>query len=374
MGLMLLVVGLFIAAVGAVKFFQIRAAIAQGSAYKPPPETVTSVKAEEEVWAGGMTAIGSVTAVHGVTLSADLAGVVQSIQFQSGAHVREGQTLVRLDTRTEQAQLKQADAASELAKLNLERAEKLVERGVIAQSELDRMRAEARSTSANADAIRAMIGRKTIRAPFSGVLGIRQVDIGQRLNEGQPIVELQALDPVYVDFNVPQQEVGRLKVGDPVRVNADSVTGGQATGRITAVNSIVDAATRNVWVQATFANPGLRLRPGMFVDVNVELGTSRSAVTLPATAINYAPYGNSVFVIEDIKDPKNPKAPAYKGVTQKFVKLGATRGDQVAVVDGLKPGDEVVSSGVFKLRTGMAVTVDNKIQPSNSANPKPEDS
>lgn len=374
MGLMLLVVGLFIAAIGAVKFFQIRAAIAQGGAYKPPPETVTSVKADQEVWPGGLTAIGSVKAVHGVTVSADLAGVVDRIDFQSGAHVREGQTLVRLDVAQERAQLAQAEAAKDLAEINLERAQRLIQRGVIAQAEFDRMQAEARQAAASVQAMRAIIGKKTIKAPFSGVLGIRQVDVGERLSEGQPIVELQALDPVYVDFSVPQQDVGQLKVGDDVRVSADSVSGGFASGKITAINSVVDAATRNVWVQATFKNPGRRLRPGMFVDVNVELGTSRTVITLPSTAINFAPYGNSVFVIEDIKNPQDPKAPAYKGVTQKFVKLGPSRGDQVAVVDGLKPGDEVVSSGVFKLRTGMAVKVDNKIQPSNSPDPKPEDS
>jgi membrane fusion protein (multidrug efflux system) len=372
MGVMLLVVGLIVAALGAVKFFQIRAAIAQGSAYQPPPETVTSIVAKTDVWAGGLNAIGSVAAVHGVTVSADLAGVVSRIEFQSGAHVREGQTLVRLDTSTERAQLKQAEASDELSRLNLERGRKLVERGVIAQAEFDRLQAEARANEANAQSIRALIGRKTIKAPFSGVLGIRQVDLGQRLNEGQAIVELQMLDPVYVDFNVPQQDVGRLKVGDVVHVSADSITGGSAAGRITAVNSIIDPQTRNIWVQATFKNPGLRLRPGMFVDVSVDLGTSSSALTLPATAINFAPYGNSVFVIEDIKDPKSGKS--YKGVTQRFVKLGATRGDQVAIVSGLKAGDEVVTSGVFKLRTGMAVTVDNKIKPGNDPAPKPEDS
>jgi membrane fusion protein (multidrug efflux system) len=372
MGMMLLVVGLIVGTLGAIKFFQIRAAIAQGSAYKPPPETVTSIVAKNDVWAGDLNAIGSVAAVHGVTVSADLAGVVSRIEFQSGAHVREGQTLVRLDTSTERAQLKQAEASDELSRLNLERGRKLVERGVIAQAEFDRLQAEARANDANVQSIRALIGRKTIKAPFSGVLGIRQVDLGQRLNEGQAIVELQMLDPVYVDFNVPQQDVGRLKVGDVVHASADSITGGSAAGRITAVNSIIDPQTRNIWVQATFKNPGLRLRPGMFVDVSVDLGTSSNALTLPATAINFAPYGNSVFVIEDIKDPKSGKP--YKGVTQRFVKLGATRGDQVAIVSGLKAGDEVVTSGVFKLRTGMAVTVDNKIKPGNDPAPKPEDS
>lgn len=370
MGLMLLVVGLFVGGVGFYKYSQIRAAMAQGG-YVPAPETVTTVVAAEEEWAGTLTAIGSVEAVQGVTLSADLSGVVREIAFESGRHVARGQTLLRLDTSQEQAQLAQAVASRDLAKLNLERAEKLTARGVIAQAELDRVQAEARQSEASVDAIQATIGRKTIRAPFSGALGIRQVDLGQRLSEGDPIVPLQQLDPVYVMFSLPQGDVNALKVGSVVRVTSSDAVGRESVGKITAVNSLIDPATRNVAVQATLRNTGGVLRPGMFVDVSVDLGTSSRAIALPASAIVFAPYGNSVFVVEDLKDPKGK---TYKGVSQRFVKTGRERGDQVAILSGLKSGDTVVTSGAFKLRAGAAVVIDNKIKPANEAAPKPADS
>jgi membrane fusion protein (multidrug efflux system) len=371
MGLMLLVVGLFIAGIGAFKFFQIRAAIAQGGSYQPPPETVTTVVAQEEEWPATLTAIGSVEAVQGVLLSADLSGVVRDILFESGRRVAKGQVLVRLDTAQERAQLAQAVAQRDLSKLNLDRAVQLTSRGVIAQAELDRMQAEARTSEASVDAIQATIARKTIRAPFSGVLGIRQVDLGQRLNEGDPIVPLQQLDPVYVMFSLPQGDVNALKLGSEVVITSSDAVGRESIGRITAVNSVIDPATRNVAVQATLKNADLDLRPGMFVDVKVDLGTTSRAISLPASAVVFAPYGNSVFVVEDLKDPKGK---TYKGVSQRFIKTGRERGDQVAVTDGLKPGETVVTSGAFKLRAGAAVVIDNKIQPANEAAPKPEDS
>lgn len=369
MGLMLLVVGLFVVGIGTYKFLQIRAAMAQGASFSQPPTTVTTLVAKEEEWAATLAAIGSVEAVNGVLVSADLSGVVREISFQSGKRVAKGQVLVRLETTTERAQLAQAQASADLAKLNLDRAEKLVERGVIAQAELDRMRAEARQTDASVDAVRANIDRKTIEAPFSGVLGIRQVDLGQRLNEGDPIVPLQSLDPVYVNFSLPQGDVNALKVGSAVTVSLDA-SATTRTGKITSINSVIDPATRNVEVQATFANRDEVLRPGMFVDVSVNLGAVSRAITLPTTAIAYAPYGNSVYVVEELKDPKGN---AYKGVSQRFVKTGRERGDQVAILSGLKPGDEVVTTGAFKLRPNMAVVVDNAIQPGNDAAPKPED-
>jgi membrane fusion protein (multidrug efflux system) len=372
MRLMLLIVGLFIAAIGTFKFLQIRNAIAQGSSYKPPPETVTTIVAAEEEWPATLSAIGSVTAVQGVVVSSDLSGVVTSISFDSGRRVTAGQTLVRLDTSQEQAQLAEANARAELARLNLARGTQLVARGLIAQSELDRLSAEAKAADATAQGIRATIGRKTIRAPFSGVLGIRQVNLGQHLNEGDPIVPLQTLEPVHVDFALPQGDVSGLHVGAPVLVAADSTIGMRIPGRITAVNSVVDAATRNVSVQATLRNPGERLRPGMYVDVIVEQGKATRAITLPASAINFAPYGNSVFVVEQLKDPKTQKS--YRGVSQRFVQLGHERGDQVAVLSGLRVGEEVVTSGAFKLRPGAAVAVDNKLKPGNSPNPNPTDS
>lgn len=372
MRLMLLIVGLFVAGIGTYKFLQIRAAIAQGSSYAPPPEAVTTIVAAEEEWPATLTAIGSVSAVQGVVVSADLSGVVRSIHFDSGHRVARGQVLVRLDTAQEQAQLAEVNARSELARLNLERAEKLVAKGVIAQAELDRLRAESRAADAGAQAIRATIARKTIRAPFSGVLGIREIDLGQHLNEGDPIVPLQALDRVFVDFALPQGDVAALRPGAEVIIAADSSIGTGIPGRITAINSLVDEATRNVTVQATLVNPGGRLRPGMYVDVRIDLGTARRAITLPASAINFAPYGNSVFVVEELKDPRTKQA--YRGVSQRFVTLGDERGDQVAVTAGVREGEEVVTSGAFKLRPGAAVLVDNKVTPSNEAAPRPADS
>jgi membrane fusion protein (multidrug efflux system) len=371
MWLMLLVVGLFVAAIGTYKFLQIKQAIAQGSSYRPPPEAVTTVVAQPVDWAGSLNAIGTVEAVHGVMVSADLSGVVKSIEFTSGRSVGKGQVLVRLDTASERAQLAQAVAQRDLAKLNIDRARQLLTRGVIAQAEFDRLQAEARTSDAAVDAAQALIARKTIRAPFSGVIGIRQVDLGQHLSEGDAIAPLQTLDPVYVNFTLPQQDASTLKTGTVVTVTADSVRAGSLRGTVTAVNSVIDEATRNVTVQATFKNPGAKLRPGMFVDVAADLGTRSSVIALPTTAINYAPYGNSVYVVESKKDPKGKP---YKAVAQRFVATGQNRGDQVAVLSGLKPGEEVVTSGVFKLRPGAAVLVNNTIVPANSPTPKPEDS
>jgi membrane fusion protein, multidrug efflux system len=371
MWLMLMAVVAALGVLGVFKVLQIQAMIAQASSYQPPPEAVTTIKARPEQWPATLGAIGTVQAVRGVTVSADLPGVVESILFDSGRSAREGEILVRLDTRQERAQLAAAEAQRDLAKINLDRTRGLVEQGILAQAELDQKTAEHRQAEARVGEIKATIERKQVRAPFSGVLGIRQVNLGQYLEGGAAIVPLQALDPVHVNFAVPQQQVGAMRVGGEVQVTAEGMGDGPMTGRITAVNSVVDEATRNVEVQATFDNPGGRLRPGMFVEAQVRTGETSSILVLPASAISYAPYGDSVFVVSDLK---RPDGTSYKGVTQQFVKLGATRGDQVAVVSGLQPGDEVVTSGAFKLRTGAAVLVDNSVQPGNSPAPKPEDS
>jgi membrane fusion protein (multidrug efflux system) len=242
---------------------------------------------------------------------------------------------------------------------------------VIAEAEFDQVRAELKQAEARVGEIEASIDRKTIRAPFAGVLGIRQVDRGQYLTDGEPVVPLQSLDPVYVNFAVPQQQMGLLRQGSEVRVTAEGLPGGEVVGRITAVNSVIDEATRNVQVQATLANPDGRLRPGMFVQARIMVGESSRVIALPASAVAYAPYGDSVFIIEDTKGPNGQ---TYKGVRQQFVKLGGARGDQVAILSGLEPGAEVVTSGVFKLRNGAAVVVNNELQPSNSPAPQPEDS
>ncbi len=370
---MTVVVLILVAAItllGSVKFLQIREAIAQGAAFRMPPEAVTTIVAQREEWPATLEVIGTVAAVHGVTVSADLPGIVEEIAFESGRHVRAGDVLARLDTSQERAQLAAAEAQQELARLNLERMRNLREKKVVSQAEFDRAAAEAKQAIARSGEIQATIERKQIRAPFAGTLGIRQINLGQYLTAGDPVVPLQALDPVYVDFSVPQQEVARLSVGADVHVTPDG-TGGELTGRVTAVNSVVDEATRNVRIQATFRNPDGRLHPGMFVEVRVALGTSDPVIALPAPSISYAPYGNSVFVVADLSDPDGA---TYRGVEQRFVKVGGGRGDQIAVLSGVEPGEEVVTSGVFKLRNGAAVLVDNTIQPANDPAPDPEDS
>jgi membrane fusion protein (multidrug efflux system) len=350
----------------------VQAAISQGAAFQPPPEAVTTIVARRAEWPATLPAIGTVVAVHGVTVSADLPGVVERIAFDSGRTVREGEVLVELDTRQERAQLAAALAGRELAALNLERIGGLFAKGVTSPAEHDRAAAEAKQRAAEVEAIRAAIARKTIRAPFAGLLGIRQVNLGQYLAGGDPVVSLQSLHPIHVDFAVPQQEVGRLSPGAEVRVAIEGEPEAAAVaGEVTAVDSVVDEATRNLRVRATFDNRDGRLRPGMFVTAEVVRGPARSVVALPASAISYAPYGDSVFVVAELTTPEGR---AYTGVRQRFVKLGGARGDQVAVLSGVVPGDLVVSSGVFKLREGAAVVVNNEIQPGNDPAPEPEDS
>jgi membrane fusion protein (multidrug efflux system) len=369
--LMLALVTLLIASLGFVKFRQIKTAMAQGSSFQPPPEAVTTVVAKQETWSGTLNVIGTAAAVQGVTVSADLPGTVDRIAFDSGKPVNAGEVLVELDTRQERAQLAAMEAQRDLARINFGRMQQLVKEGVIAQTEFDNATAQQKATEAQVGEIRATIARKTIRAPFSGILGIRQVNLGQYLSAGEAIVSLQSLNPIYVNFGIPQQTAAQVRVGRGLRVSSDDVGGIKFSGRVTALDSIVNEATRNIQVQATLGNPGGKLRPGMFVQVEIVTGTDRPVIALPASAINYAPYGDSVYIVSDLKDPHGK---AYRGVSQRFVKLEGSRGDQVAVVSGVKPGDEVVSSGVFKLRNGAAVQVNNKVQPGNNSAPKPEDS
>jgi membrane fusion protein (multidrug efflux system) len=368
---MLAVTALFVAGLGFVKFKQIQTAIGQAASFQPPPEAVTTIVATQEQWPATLSAIGTVAAVQGVTVSADLPGIVERIGFDSGSAVREGEVLALLDTRQEQAQLAAVEAQRDLARLNFDRMQGLLNERVISQSEFDRAIADQRQTEARVGEIRAAIARKTIRAPFSGVLGIRQVNLGQYLSGGDAVVNLQALNPIYVNFGVPQQTAGEMRVGRHVRITTGDLAGEEFSGRITAIDSVVDEATRNIQVQATTANPRGKLRPGMFVQAEAGLGASSAVVSLPASAISYAPYGNSVFVVADLKSPGGQN---YRGVRQQFVKLGGARGDQIAITEGIKAGDEVVTSGVFKLRNGAAVQINNKVRPGNSPKPKPENS
>ncbi len=366
--LMLVLVLLLVGGLGVVKFQQIQVAIAEGAAYQPPPEAVTTIVAAAEAWPETIHAIGTVEAVRGVTVSADLSGTVDRVAFESGRAVEAGAVLVELDTRQERAQLAAAEAARDLARVTFQRMEGLLAERVISRAEFDRATADSRATEARVGEIRAAIDRKTIRAPFAGILGLRQVNVGQYLAGGDPVVTLQSLHPIYVNFGVPQQVVYEMRTGRAVRICLDPRTGVVLTGQITALDSAVDEATRNVQVQATLPNPGGVLRPGMFVETEVVLGAGAPVITLPASAVNSAPFGDSVFVVADLE----ANGRTYRGVRQRFVKLGATRGDQVAVRSGLEPGEEVVTSGVFKLRTGVAVHVDNSIQPGNNPAPRPE--
>jgi membrane fusion protein, multidrug efflux system len=315
--------------------------------------------------------IGTATAVQGVTVSADLPGTVARIAFDSGKSVSAGDVLVELDTRQERAQLAAMEAQRDLAHINFGRMQQLVQQGVVAQTEYDNATAQQKATDAQVGEIRATIARKTILAPFSGILGIRQVNLGQYLAAGEAIVSLQSRDPIYVNFGVPQQSAGQVRVGGGLRVWSNDVGGLKFAGHVTALDSIVNEATRNFQVQATLANPGGKLQPGMFVQVEMTTGADRPVIALPGTAINFAPYGDSVYIVSDLKDPQGR---TYRGVRQQFVQVAGSRGDQVAVISGVKPGDEVVSSGVFRLRNGAAVQVNNKIQPGNNPAPNPEDS
>ena len=366
--LMLLGVAVFVAAVGGFKYTQIRAAMSQS--WAPPPEAVTTVIAEQEAWNTTLNAIGTVAAVNGVTVSADLPGIIQEIRFDSGRAVSKGDVLVRLDAKQERAQLAAAEAQRELARLALQRSQGLAAGGIVPQSQFDQASAEFKSADARVGEIRATIERKTIRAPFTGVLGIRQVNVGQYVNGGAPIVSLQAISPAYVNLSVPQQELAALTRGTSIEVVSDALRGPE-TGRVAAIDSVIDEGTRNVRVQAIFDNRAGNLRPGMYVEAKLARGASAQVIVIPSSAISYAPFGDSVFVVEMMKGPDGK---SYKGVRQQFVKLAGARGDQVAVVTGLKPGEEVVTSGAFKLRPGAAVTVNNKVQPANSATPRPENS
>lgn len=369
--LMLVVMVALLGGLGFAKFRQVEAAIAQGTSYQPPPTAVTTVVAQKETWPSTQSLIGTAAAIQGVTVSADLPGTIDKIHFESGQWVHEGDILVELDTRQERAQLASLEAQRDLAKINYGRAQELDKAGVISHSEYDSASAQQKATEAQVGDIRAAIARKTIHAPFSGSLGIRQVSLGQYLAAGQSIVSLQSLSPIYVNFGVPQQDTPKVIPGHVLRVTNSDLPGMGFTGRITALDSVVNEQTRNIQVQATVTNKENKLRPGMFVQVELPMGQARQVVPIPASAVNYAPYGDSVFIVSDMKDEKGRM---YRGVRQQVVKIEGTRGDQVAITSGINPGDEVVSSGVFRLRNGAPVQVNNTVKPTNNASPKPEDS
>jgi len=355
---------------GAVKVMQIRALIESAKTFHEPPETVSSVEVREEKWQQTIAAVGSITPVQGVDINAEVPGTVVEIAFESGAKVAKGDLLIRLDTTSEEAQLRALEAQTELAQLNAKRMRELRTEKAVSQSELDNAEATLKQFQANADAIRAVINKKTIRAPFAGRLGIRQVNIGEYVDAGRtPIVSLQALDRVYAEFSLPQQDVSRIEPGLKVHLTTDAYPGKQFAGALTSLNPDLDAATRSVRVQATLSNPDELLRPGMFARVEVVLPGDQDVLVIPATAVLSAPYGNIVYVIND-----STNAPGELVVQQHFIRTGLRRGDFISVESGLKAGEKVVRSGMFKLRNGRSVVINNEIVPEADLAPRPSDS
>ena len=357
--------------IAGIKALQIRKMIAQGAHATMPAEAVSTAVASEEDWPPTLTAVGTLSAVQGVTVSAELDGKVTEIAFQAGTEVKAGALLLKQDAAAELAQLRSAEAAVVLARLNRDRSRELLAKSTISQSQLDADTAGYEQAVAAADNLRAAIEKKTMRAAFAGRLGVRLVNLGQMLKAGDPIVSLQALNPIFADFYLPQQELANLAAGLPVELTSDATPGQAVKGVITAINPDVDAATRNVRVQATVQNPSERLRPGMFVQISVQLPSRNKVVSIPATSILYAPYGDTVFVVEDRDNPAG--GAKLKVVRQQVVRLGVSRGDFVAVSSGVKAGDTVVSVGAFRLRPGMAVTPKNALAPDAKLAPNPKD-
>ena len=350
----------------AMKAFQFGAMASHAKNFRPPPVTVTSAPVQPVTWPEQLTAVGSLSPVQGITVAAELAGTVAAIAFVPGGTVRKGDLLVRMDTSMEEAQLPGAEAAAELARLNRERAMSMFQEKAISTQDRDTAVAAHEQALAAVNSIKTTIAKKTLRAPFSGHLGVKLVSLGQLLKVGDPIVNLEALDPIYVDFSLPQQESARVRQGQTVAITCDALPGRTLQGRVSTVNPQVDSDTRNLRAQATLANPGGLLRPGMFVNVALGLPAPREVLVIPATAVLYAPYSDTVFLLEP--------GPGGQGqvLRQQVVRVGEKRGDLVAVASGLKAGQQVVTTGVFKLTNGQPAVVDNSLAPAFQQAPAPE--
>jgi len=332
------------------------------------PQTVATIKAPSSAWQPSMNAVGSLVAINGADISAEVAGIVDTIKFQSGDNVPAGALLVTLRPNNDNAVLAQLQATAELDRVNYQRDVKQLKADAVSQATVDSDQAALQSATAQVQAQQALMAEKQIKAPFAGTLGIRQVDVGQYLAAGTEIVTLQQLNPLFVDFYVPQQALAQITVGQSISVQIDAFPGQEFPATISAINSAIDAATRTVQVRATLGNDKLILRPGMFATVNIPVGQAQQLITLPQAAITYNPYGDTVYTVAPGTgaDGKQELIAA-----QKFVQIGDTRGDQVAVLKGLSAGDEVVTSGQLKLRNGVSVIVNNDVQVSNSPNPNP---
>jgi membrane fusion protein (multidrug efflux system) len=369
---MLIMLGIVLLLFGGIFGFKVFQAsmMKKYMSFQAPPSVVTALKAEYHTWQPQLPAVGSLRAVRGVDVTSEISGLVRVIHIKPDVEVKEGQVLVELNADADIAQLHALEAAADLAQTVYDRDKKQLEVQVVSQATVDADAADLRSKRAQVAQQQALVEKRTIRAPFAGRLGITTVNPGQYVNPGDKIVTLQSLDAVYCDFYLPQQELSRLASGQKVMVTTDSYPGKTFTGRITAINPKVDPDTRNVQVEATIMNPGHKLLPGMYASAEVRAGSVQRYLTLPQTAVTYNPYGNTVFIVEE--GPKGPEGKPALTAKQAFVTVGSTRGDQVAVLSGVKEGDLVVTSGQLKLKNGSAVIIDNKVQPANEAAPKPE--
>jgi membrane fusion protein (multidrug efflux system) len=377
----LLGIAAILGGLGAVKYKQISSLIAMGKAMQasgPPPEAVATTAVRKDTWQATLEAVGSVAAAKGVTVSNDAPGIVSAIHFESGTTVRQGQVLVELDSNVERAQLASVLARQELAQVNAKRTRALVAADAIARSQQDNDDAVVRTSGSDLAQLQAQISRKVVRAPFSGKLGIRLINLGQYLNPGTAIAELAATETVFVDFTLPQEELKRLALGMPVRVVIEGEGTAPVDGSLAAIDPAIDATTRSIKLRASLPNGDAKLLPGMFARVSVVLPESRDVTILPASALVHASYGDSVFVVEDRKDEAGnpvtgPNGKPAKVARQQFVKVSETRGDFAAVTNGVTGGQEIVSAGAFKLRNGAPIAVKNDAdQPKAELTPHPE--
>jgi membrane fusion protein (multidrug efflux system) len=369
--IMLLAVGLLFGGIFGYHAYKSRMMRKSMAGFQAPPATVTTIRAAYQSWQPQLKSVGSLRALRGVDVTSEISGLVRTVLFKSGADAQEGQVLVQLNADSDIAHLRSLEAEAELANTVYERDKKQFAVQAISQAALDADASDLKNKRAQVAEQEALVEKKTIRAPFSGLLGISTVNPGQYVNPGDKIVTLQSLDSIYADFYLPQQELARISLGQAVLLTTDSYPGRTFTGRITAINPQVDVATRNVQVEATIANAGHKLLPGMYASVEVRAGEAQRYLTLPQTSVTFNPYGETVFVVQETG--KGPGGQPVLTVKQTFVTTGATRGDQIAILKGVKEGEVVVTSGQLKLKNGSNVIIDNKVTPSNEAAPSPVD-
>jgi membrane fusion protein (multidrug efflux system) len=385
--LILLVIAVVLTAgLGGLWFHNLQAKIAAFKAAGTPKVAVTTIKAAPSEWRTMLHAVGSVRATRGVDLAPEVPGLVTAIHFESGQEVKAGTPLVQLYVADQEAQLKSLQANAELARIQLKRDTQQLGVNAISQSQLDTTTANLKSTQAQVAQQQALIAKTTVRAPFGGTLGIRQIDLGQYLSAGTKIATLQALDPIFIDFSLPQQNIVQIQPGQPISLTTDAVADESFSGKIAAIDPKIDPDTRNVQIRAQLANPHHRLLPGMYANIDIAIGEPQQLLTLPQTAITFNPYGETAYVVttagefaKSQAEQNGQPAPAGAAATdptpvvrQVFVTTGATRGDQIAVLKGLSADDEVVTGGQLKLRPGAPIVVDNSVQPANDAAPKPD--